>query len=71
MENSTLDELAAAVRTARMKVERTKALKGIGEATYDELADAGKAFAAAWYAYQVAKVGKARAKRLDYRAVIR
>ena len=63
--------LAEQVKTRRLALDQAKALYAHGHGSYDEMAAAAKAFCEAFYAYQVAKYGKAKAKRLDFRAVLR
>lgn len=65
----TLETLAATCKTARFALDRVKARYYAKAATYDEMAEAGKAFCAAFDAYHRARYGKP--KRLDYRAIIR
>lgn len=63
------EDLAATVNAARLRIARVKCLIAAGQASYDDLAEAGRAFCAAFDTYHRAKFGKP--KRLDYRAVIR
>lgn len=67
--DSTPEALAATTRRRRESLEAAKRQYQAGALTYDDLAQVATAFCDAFYAYQVARYGKAR--RLDYRAVIR
>ena len=62
-------KLAGEARAAREKMEAVRRRYHAKIASYDELAEAGKAFCAAFDAYHLARFGKR--KRLDFRAVIR
>jgi hypothetical protein len=52
-------------------MEQVKAQHAHGLTSYEDLSQAARAFCDAFYAYQVARWGKGKARRLDYRAVLR
>ncbi len=68
---SSIEELAAKARKCREAMEAAKRQHAVGALTYDQLAEVAKAFCAAFYDYQVEKVGKSNARKPDYRKVIR
>ncbi len=61
--------LAAETKALKTKMETAKRRYYAKAATYDEMADAAKAFARAFEAYHLARFGKR--KRLDFRALLR
>lgn len=70
---TTVDELAEAMRAAKQRVEREKALyycEG-GHGDYERMAAAGKALSNAMYAYQKAKYPAVKVKRIAYQVLIR
>jgi capsule polysaccharide export protein KpsE/RkpR len=66
-----VDTLAARARSLRESMKAAQRQHAAGSLSYEDLAAAARAFCEAFYAYQVAKFGRAKAKRLDYRAVLR
>ena len=71
MTEQSIEHFASAAREAKSRVERLKFLHARGETSYDELAQAGKEFSAAFYDYQKAKFPKQKARRISYMSVIR
>lgn len=67
----TVTALAAEANRRRESMRAAQRQHAAGSLSYEDLTARARAFCEAFYAYQVAKFGKAKAKRLDYRAVIR
>lgn len=67
--SETVEGLAQRARELKDQVERAKARFRMGAATYDEMAEAAKAYSRAFEQYHKAKYGKS--KRIDYRALLR
>jgi phosphoribosylanthranilate isomerase len=69
METATLEALIAKTNELREKMRALQVRYHNGEASYEEMTRAAKAFCMAFDAYHKAKFGKG--KKLDWRAVIR
>jgi hypothetical protein len=61
--------LAEETRRLRERMEILRASHQVGQASYEDMAEAARAFCAAFDRYHRAKFGKG--KRLDYRYVLR
>jgi hypothetical protein len=68
-EPMTTEQLAETTNRLREKMRLLQTRYRLGEATYEEMVDAAKAFCKSFDEYHKAKHGKG--KKLDWRAVIR
>lgn len=71
MNAPNVETLAAVARGKREAMQAARRQHQAGALSYEDLTAAAKAFCEAFYVYQVAKHGKAKARKPDYRYVLR